>query len=249
MTHQTFSPRPGTTLGYVQTTGSGDLPGVIFLSGYKSDMTGTKATYLEAQCRKRGQPFVRFDYTGCPASSGDFNDGTIGLWAEDTLAVIDQLTTGPQILVGSSMGGWLALLAALKRPERVHSLVLIAAAPDFTEEIWRDEFTDAQRAEVEKNGIIYTPSNYGDPYSFTRAFFEDGRQNLLLNAPMDIRVPVRLLHGREDDSVPWEKSEKIKSLLTSDDVEITWIDDGDHRLSRDPDLLLIDAKIVELSRR
>lgn len=248
MTYDTFSPRPGTTLGYVQAKGSADLPGVIFLSGYKSDMTGTKATFLEERCRARGQGFVRFDYTGGPTSSGNYEDGTIGLWRDDTLAVLDQLTEGPQILVGSSMGGWIALLIARLRPERVKGLVLIAPAPDFTEEVWRDEFTDVQRAEVEKNGVIYIPSEYGDPYSFTRALFDDGRENLLLHAPIAVDAPVRILQGKQDHAVPWQKAERIKTQLTSKDVQIDFIDDGDHRLSRPEDLELLDRRVAEISR-
>lgn len=248
MTHQIFSPRPGTTLGYVQTRRTSAWPGVIFLSGYKSDMTGSKATFLEKQCKARGQSFVRFDYTGGPASSGSFEDGTIGLWRDDALAVLDQLTQGPQILVGSSMGGWIALLIARLRPERVKGLVLIAPAPDFTEEVWRDEFTSAQRAEVEKNGVIYIPSEYGDPYSFTRALFEDGRENLLLHAPIAVDVPVRILQGKQDHAVPWQKAERIKTQLTSKNVEIDFIDDGDHRLSRPQDLELLDRRVTEISR-
>lgn len=250
MSYQSFSPRPGVTLGYHKTeaTAAG-LPGVIFLSGYMSDMTGAKATYLEAACRARGQSFVRFDYRGRPASSGRFEDFGIGDWAQDALDVLDTLTEGPQVLVGSSMGGWLSLLLALKRPARVRGLVLLAAAPDFTEEVWQNEFNDAQRREVADKGVIYIPSQYGAPYPFSAPLFEQGRQNLLLGGPIAIDCPVRLLHGKADADVPWQKSEKIKSLLTSKDVTITWVDDGDHRLSREEDMAVLDGLVAGISRK
>lgn len=163
--------------------------------------------------------------------------------------MLDTLTTGAQVLVGSSMGGWISLLLARRRPERVKGLVLLAAAPDFTEEVWQGEFNDAQRREVTDKGVIYIPSQYGNPYPFSAPLFNQGRQNLLLNASIAIDCPVHLLHGKADADVPWQKSEKIKSLLTSNDVAITWVDDGDHRLSREQDMALLDSLVVGISRK
>ncbi|MDD9900452.1 MAG: alpha/beta hydrolase [Alphaproteobacteria bacterium] len=247
--YSTFSPRAGVSLAYRRFEGGEDFPGVIFLGGFKSDMTGGKATFLEEACTARNQSFVRFDYTGHGFSSGVFEDGMIGSWLQDALDVFDTLTTGPQIVVGSSMGGWISLLLALKRKERVHGLIGIAAAPDFSEDILHHELTDTQKAELEEKGITYKPSDYGDPYPITKKLLDEARENhLLLHDKINITCPVRLLHGKQDDAVPWQKSERIKQKLVSKDVQITWVDDGDHRLSRDQDLALLDAAVRALSR-
>jgi pimeloyl-ACP methyl ester carboxylesterase len=216
---------------------AGALPGIVFLGGFRSDMTGTKALFLDDYCRSRGRAFVRFDYFGHGASSGDFALATIGRWREDAIAVIDSLSAGPQILVGSSMGGWIMLLAALARPERIAALVGIAAAPDFTEELLWPRLAPAQRREIEEQGAVVLPSDY-DPagYLYTRALIEDGRRHLLLAAPIPLAVPVRLIHGMRDPSVPWQLSLRLAERLAGDDVALTLVKDGDHRLSRPADL-------------
>jgi pimeloyl-ACP methyl ester carboxylesterase len=225
----------GATIAYHRLCG--EPPGVVFLGGFRSDMTGTKALFLEDYCRRRGQAFVRFDYFGHGASSGDFAQGTIGRWREDAIAVIDSLTEGPQILIGSSMGGWIMLLAALARPQRIAALVGIAGAPDFTEELLGPRLTPAQRAEIMERGAVILPSAF-DPagYLYTRALIEDGRRHLLLGAPIALDVPVRLLHGLADASVPWQLSLRLAERLTSRDVALSLVKDGDHRLSTEPDL-------------
>lgn len=248
MTHQTFSPRPGVTIAFHRSAGaSKTLPGVIFCGGFRSDMTGTKATFLEAQCRERHQDFVRFDYTGHGSSSGAFEEGNIGSWLKDAEAVFDELTEGPQIIVGSSMGGWIALLLALGRADRVAGVIGLAAAPDFSEDIYNHEFGEEERRHLEKTGIVYRPSGYGDPYPLTKQLFEEARRHLLLKNKIAIRAPVRLIHGKKDPDVPFEKSREIAKALTSADVRVIYIDDGDHRLSRPEDLEVIDAAVIELS--
>jgi pimeloyl-ACP methyl ester carboxylesterase len=225
----------GAAIAYHRLEGS--APGIVFLGGFRSDMTGTKALFLEDYCRRRGRAYLRFDYFGHGQSSGDFADGTIGRWREDAVAAIDSLTEGPQILAGSSMGGWIMLLAALARPQRVAALVGIAAAPDFTEALLRPRLTPQQRREIEEAGRVVLPSDY-DPagYLYTGALIEDGREHLLLGVPIPLDVPVRLLHGLADASVPWQLSLRLAERLTSTDVVVTLVKDGDHRLSGEPDL-------------
>jgi pimeloyl-ACP methyl ester carboxylesterase len=218
----------------------GKAPGVVFLGGFMSDMTGTKATALEAFCRSRGQTFLRFDYFGHGVSSGAFRDATIGRWREDALAVLDGLTEGPQILVGSSMGGWIMLLAAVARPARVRALVGIAPAPDFTEDLMWPDFSPEQQKRLMEEGEITLPSAY-DPrgYVITRRMIEEGREHLLLRGTIPIACPVRLLHGIKDSDVPWEVSLRLAEKLASEDVAITLVKNGDHRLSTDADLALL----------
>ena len=228
----------GATIAYHRLAGM--LPGIVFLGGFRSDMTGTKALYLEEYCRRRGRAYVRFDYFGHGASSGDFASGTIGRWRDDAVAILDSLTEGKQILVGSSMSGWIMLLAALARPERIAALVGIAGAPDFTEELLWSRLTPAQRREIDEQGRVVLPSDY-DPagYLYTRALIEDGRKHLLLGKPVPVDVPVRLLHGMRDESVPWRLSLRLAELLASQDVAVTLVKDGDHRLSTPADLALL----------
>ncbi|MBP2301946.1 alpha/beta hydrolase family protein [Azospirillum picis] len=243
--------RGAATIAYCHTpagpAGQG-LPGVMFLGGFMSDMTGGKATALERWAVAQGLSFTRFDYQGHGASSGRFADGTIGLWADDALAVLDQVTSGPQILVGSSMGGWMMLLTALRRPERVAGLVGIAPAPDFTEELMWDIFDEGVRRQILEDGVWNRPSDYGpEPQPITRALIEDGRSHLLLRNPgggpsgasIAFDGPVRLLHGQRDPDVPWQLSLRIAEALTGDDVSVTLVKDGDHRLSRPQDLDLL----------
>jgi len=224
------------------------LPGVIFLSGFKSDMSGSKATALAEFCQARGQAFLCFDYFGHGQSGGDFLEGSIGRWRDDALAVLDQLTQGPQILIGSSMGGWLMLLTALLRPARIHGLVGIAAAPDFTEDLMLPEFSAAEQAMLRRDGRIARPSEYSDdPYIITWQLIEEARQHLLLRQPIDLRCPVRLLQGMADPDVPYQTALRLTERLVTPDVELHLIKDGDHRLSRPQDLALLFAELDKLS--
>lgn len=217
----------------------GRSPTVVFLPGFRSDMNGDKATALAAFCAERGQACLRFDYSGHGTSGGRFEDGTIGRWADDALAVIDRRSKGPLLLVGSSMGGWIALLVAPARKERVAGLVGIAAAPDFTEVLMWETMTFEQRRTLMDEGALHIPSQYGEPYPITRGLIEDGRKHLLLEAPIALDCPVRLLHGQCDPDVPWEMALRIAEQLTSEDVQVTLVKDGDHRLSRPQDLALL----------
>ena len=224
----------GASIAYHRTPGAG--PGVVFLSGFMSDMTGDKALWLEEFCGNRGQTFLRFDYQGHGASSGDFADGHVGVWASDTIAAIGQLTEGPQILIGSSMGGWIMLLAALAMPERVAGLIGIAAAPDFTEDLLLAELSAAQLAEIDAQGHTRIASDYDDDYVITKALLEEGRKNLVLRAEIALDCPVRLIHGLNDTSVPWETALRIQEKLRSTDVEVYLVKNGDHRLSKPENL-------------
>lgn len=234
--------KQGNKLAYAKTEGRG--PGVVFLGGFRSDMTGTKAMYLEERCRAWGRAFVRFDYFGHGVSDGRFEDGTLGRWLENALQVIDELTTGPQILVGSSMGGWLMLLAALARPNRVHALVGIAAAPDFLEDFNR--LSAAQQASLEKEGKCYFPSSQGEPYAITQALLDEAKQHYVLGGPIAIDCPIRLLQGMDDVEVPWQKAVRITERVTSNDVRIQLIKGGDHRLSTDVQLELLGNTVASL---
>jgi pimeloyl-ACP methyl ester carboxylesterase len=226
----------------------GKCPGVLFCGGYTSDMTGTKARALEAFCRVQGRAFTRFDYSGHGASSGDFADGTIGLWAEDALAIVDRATAGPLLVVGSSMGGWIMLLVALARPERIAGLIGVAAAPDFTADLLLPQATPGQRRTFADQGHWMQPSAYGgDPYPVTRRFLEEADQHLVLGAPLPINCPVHLLHGKRDPDVPWQTALRLAERLQSDDVTIELIKAGDHRLSSPRDLARITAAIERLA--
>jgi pimeloyl-ACP methyl ester carboxylesterase len=227
----------GTELAWIRLPGS--APTVVFLPGFRSDMTGDKATSLAAWCAEQGVAMLRFDYSGHGASSGDFLDGTIGAWAADALAAIDALTEGPLVLIGSSMGGWIALLTALARPQRVAALVGIAAAPDFTQRLMWESMLPAERASLQRDGVLYVPSQYGDPTPITKALIEDGARHLVLTGPIAIRCPVRLLHGQVDPDVPWELSLRIAEQVEAPDVRVILVKDGDHRLSRPSDLALL----------
>ena len=209
-------------------------------------MAGTKATYLDGFCAARGLPYVRFDYSGHGLSSGRFEDGTIGAWAEDAIAVIDHAADGPLVLVGSSMGGWIMLLAALARPDRIAGLVGLAPAPDFTEALIWNRLSDEERDRLLSAGRLETPSAYADePTLITRTLIEEGRRHLLLGAPIGIRCPVRLLHGMADPDVPHRLSLELAERLVSNDVRVTLIKDGDHRLSRAEALALLGNTLEE----
>jgi len=226
---------------------SGDAPGVLFCGGYTSDMTGTKASALARYCRSQGRAYTRFDYRGHGASAGRFADGTIGSWTGDALTVVDRVTEGPLIVVGSSMGGWIMLLLALARPARVQALVGIAAAPDFSEDLLA-RASAAERRQLAEQGYWLQPSAYGDaPYPVTRSLIEDGRQHLVLRGPIPITCPVHLLHGQRDPDVLWQIALRLAECLESDDVTIELIKAGDHRLSRESDLARITAAIERLA--
>ena len=216
-------------------------PTVLFLPGYASDMTGTKALALDEWAAKKGRAMVRFDYRGCGASGGAFEAFTIEDWRNDALRVLDSID-GPVVLVGSSMGGWLMLLVALARPERIAGMVGIAAAPDFTE--W--DFDSERRATLICDGRIVEASPYGGTTVYTHGMWESGQRNLLLGAPVDLDCPVRLIHGQADPDVPWQLSLTLAKVLRSDDVQVTLIKDGDHRLSRSQDIKLLVATVRKL---
>jgi pimeloyl-ACP methyl ester carboxylesterase len=229
---------PNGAIAYEALGGAG--PAVVFLGGLRSDMTGTKATFLRGWCAAQGRAFLRFDYTGHGASAGRFEDGTIGAWTADALAVIAAATAGPVVLVGSSMGGWVMLEVALAIPGRIAALVGIAAAPDFTEELMWDGFDAGQREALARDGAI-TLANPYDPagYRIGRALIEEGRTRLRLRGPIPISSPVRLLHGQRDAEVPWRTALRLADRLASEDVRVTLVKDGDHRLSRAADLALL----------
>jgi len=235
----------GATIAYRQRRGR--APGIMFLGGFMSDMTGTKAEALDRFCAGRDQAYLRFDYFGHGASSGDFKDGTIGRWKGDALAALDQLTQGPQILVGSSLGGWIMLLVALARPERVKALVGIAAAPDATEDLMWAELSETARETMMRDGLVRQPSQYSsEDYVLTRQLIEEGRRHLVLRAPIAIDCPVRLLHGMRDPDVPWRTSLTLAERLTGADVRVTLVKEGDHRLSNEADLGLLTQTIETL---
>ncbi len=236
-----FARPDGLRLAYRQQAGVG--PTIVFLPGYMSDMEGGKAVALQRWAAEQNRAMLRLDYAGCGASEGRFADGTLASWRDDVLLLLDALVEGPMILVGSSMGGWLALLVALARPDRVVGLIGIAAAPDFTE--WG--FTDADKALLATEGRIEEPSPYGeDPYVTTLAFWQSGQALRLLEGAIAIDCPVRLLHGQQDRDVPWYVAIKTAGLLRSSNVQTLLIKDGDHRLSRDGDIALLIRTVASL---
>lgn len=225
------------------------LPGVIFMGGFRSDKEGSKALYLEEQCKKRGQAFIRFDYAGHGQSGGKFTDGTIGQWTQDCLDILDHVADPKRqhILIGSSMGGWLMLLTAIQRSRRTAGLVGIAAAPDFTEDLMLKRMPLAMRDELFEKGFVTEPNEYSDePYIITKKLIEDGREHLLLRSSISIHCPVRLIQGRKDTSVPAHWADKIRNQLMTEDIKIIYIEDGDHSLSRESDLPVIDHQIRQI---
>jgi pimeloyl-ACP methyl ester carboxylesterase len=230
----------GVKIAFEQLRGKG--PTLVFLPGYMSDMTGTKALALEAWAVKRGRAMLRLDYSGCGASGGRFEDGTLDIWRDDVLTVIGLLVRGPVVLVGSSMGGWLMLLVARALGDQVKGMVGIAAAPDFTD--WG--YTSEEKGLLERHGRIDQPSDYGEPMATYAAFWRSGKANRQLTADIPITCPVRLLHGQCDADVPWDISMQLAARLRSDDVQVTLIKDGDHRLSREQDVVLLIATVAAL---
>jgi pimeloyl-ACP methyl ester carboxylesterase len=235
----------GIDLAYHRNPGAS--PGVVFLGGFTSDMTGIKATTLERWCRGRGHAFVRFDYSGHGASSGKFADGTIGRWAQEALEVLDRLTEGPQILVGSSMGAWLMLLAALARPDRIAALLGLACAADFTRYLLWERLDENLRERLRRERVISLPSPYGEPYIIALDLIEEAEQHRLLDRPeLPITCPVRLIHGMNDADVPWRTSLQVVERLTGSDVRLLLLKDGEHTLSRDQDLKLLTRVLGDL---
>ena len=230
----------------------GAAPGLFWLGGFKSDMKGAKALALDAWAAEHGRACARFDYSGHGESGGDFVEGTIGRWLEESLAVFTQFCRGPHVVIGSSMGGWMALLLAREIAKRqgeasLAGLVLIAPAPDFTEELMWKGFSPTARREIEENGIWHRPSDYGDPYPITRNLIEEGRSHLILGASIDVGCPVRILQGAQDPDVPWQHAVALTSRLAQDDVVLTLVKDGDHRLSRPEDLERLVKAVGEFS--
>jgi pimeloyl-ACP methyl ester carboxylesterase len=233
---------PRSTLAYRLTEGTG--PTVVFLPGYASDMTGTKAVALEAWARGRGQRFLRFDYAGCGASPGAFEEATLAGWRDDVLWMLDEVVKGPAVLVGSSMGGWLMLLAARARADQVKALVGIAPAPDFTD--WG--FSGEEKMTLLRDGRLERANRYGPtPTLYTRAFWSSGEANRLMFGEIAIDCPVRLLQGQRDADVPWNRTVQLAAMLRSADVQCTLIKDGDHRLSRDADIALLIRALVDVT--
>lgn len=240
-----FLQRPdGERLAWRRVDGRG--PAVVWMSGFKSDMAGTKAQALADWAIASGRAYLRFDYFGHGESSGDFAKGTITRWRLDALAVLDELVAGPALIVGSSMGGWLACLAAMAAPERVAGLVLVAPAPDFTEKLMAPQIPPEGLADLARDGVWHRPSLYGEPYPITRSLLEDGARWSILPGPVPIEVPVRILQGGEDPDVPWGHALELAKALNGADVVFSLIKDGDHRLSRPQDIARLIAAVEEL---
>jgi pimeloyl-ACP methyl ester carboxylesterase len=233
---------------------AGGSPGLFWLGGFNSDMRGTKALALDGWAAAHGRACTRFDYSGHGESGGAFIDGTIGRWLDESLAVFEQFCRGPQVVIGSSMGGWMALLLARAIARReakqatLAGLVLIAPAPDFTEQLMWNAFSDEVREEIRTKGVWMRPSEYGDgaPYPITRALIEEGRNHLLLGSAIEVGCPVRILQGAQDPDVPWQHAFALAHRLPAEDVVLTMIQDGDHRLSRPQDIARIIAAVAEM---
>ncbi|WP_424927188.1 alpha/beta hydrolase [Amaricoccus tamworthensis] len=246
MENSYFDTPQGRRIAYRRSPGSG--PGVVFLGGLRSDMTGTKAEFLEREITARGQAFLRFDYSGHGASSGTFEEGCIGEWAEDAFQAISTLTEGPQILVGSSMGGWMSLLMSKRLSTRIAGIVGIAAAPDFTEDSMWAWFSPEQKKQLIDAGRVEVPSDYSDePYVITKHFIEEGRNNLVLREPLPLAYPVRLLHGTDDTDVDLSVALRIVDHAACEDLQLTLVKGADHRFSTDACLAMILEKVAEIS--
>ncbi len=241
---QILATASGRSLAYHRHDGTG--PWIVFLGGLRSDMTGTKAVYLEDWARSQGRAFLRFDYSGHGQSSGTFTDGCIGDWAEDAAAALDALTDGPLILVGSSMGGWISLLMAKRSPDRLAGLVTIAAAPDFTEDGMWGAWSDEQKAALELDGQVALPSEYGEPMIITRRMIEDGRDQLVLRSPLRIDAPVRMLQGTADADVDMSVALRLLDHLEGGDTRLELVKGADHRFSDPPCLTTITRAVTEV---
>ncbi len=238
----------GPDLAYQTIEGNADLPTVAFLTGFRSDMSGTKAVYLSDLCAKTGQSFVRFDYRGHGQSGGAFEDSNIGLWLQDAFDMIDTLTKGPIIVVGSSMGGWIGLLVSLARKDRVAGYIGLAAAPDFTRDIPK-RMNETQKQSMEDRGFFELENNY-DPasYKITKSLLDEGEKHCLLDSAIDLQCPVRLIQGMKDSEVPWQMAHRIGNAITTKDKKIYLREEGDHRLSQADDLELLGNLVKELSK-
>lgn len=239
----------GRRIAYERVAGQGpdQASGVVFLGGFRSDMTGTKAQYLEAWAKAQGRAFLRFDYSGHGQSSGAFEEGCIGDWAQDAMAAVTALTEGPQIIVGSSMGGWIALLLARTMPAQVAGMVTIAAAPDFTEDSMWAGFDTDQRAALDRDGQIALPSEYGDPLIITRRLIEDGRGHLVLRDPLALPFPVRMLQGTADADVDMAVALRLLDHVTGGDIRLTLVKGADHRFSEPSNLHMIAAAVADVT--
>jgi pimeloyl-ACP methyl ester carboxylesterase len=235
-----------TDLAYVHYKGDGVLSPIMFLGGFRSDMKGTKALYLENFCREMNQEFIRFDYSGHGQSKGKFEDFTISDWLQDAYDILTHCTSRPVMLVGSSMGGWISLLLAINYPKHVHSMIGLAAAPDFTTWMERD-MTDAQKEELDRKGYFELPNDYDAPYVITKSLLHDGRQNTVLDKKISIKVPICLIQGKKDTAVPWELAEQIKKVIGEECVKVTYLDEADHRLSSAEQLDILSNIIKEMS--
>jgi pimeloyl-ACP methyl ester carboxylesterase len=244
--------QPGATRRIAVRAREGDQPGLFWLGGFKSDMQGTKAVALDGWAAERRRACIRFDYSGHGESGGDFVEGTIGRWLEESVAVFEQFCVGPQVVIGSSMGGWMALLLARELARRpapgatLKGLVLIAPAPDFTEELMWKGFSPDIRHQIETTGVWLRPSEYGDPYPITRNLIEEGRQHLVLGGSIEVGCPVHILQGAQDPDVPWKHAFALAHRLPAEDMVLTMIQDGDHRLSRPQDIARILSAVAEM---
>ena len=245
---QHYTKTTGEKLAYIQH--KRNTPHVVFIHGFKSDMGGTKCVAVDAWCEEQGISYTRFDCRGHGQSDGEFLDGCISDWLDDTLDILDHVVAEPCILIGSSMGGWLALLAALKRPKQIQALIGIAPAPDFTENLIWAQASKEQQEQLMQQGYYDVPNCYddGEPYRITKKLIEDGRNHLIMGNPININIPVRLLHGMADEDVPWQLSAKIAEQVTSDDVEIHTIKNAGHRMSEPGELELLKRTLSELTR-
>ena len=243
---QTLKRADNETLAYTKIEAPANKPTLVWLSGFNSDMSGSKALAVKDWAEANGFGYLAFDYFGHGQSSGAFKDGTISRWREDCLTAIDELTSGDLILIGSSMGGWMALLSALARKDRVQGMVLIAPAPDFTEKLLWKELSGAAQEAIAHDGFWMRPTDYGEPYPITRELISDGKTWSILDGPIDLSVPVTILQGKMDPDVPWTHALKVQEKIVSPDCVFHLIKDGEHRLSRDEDIkrLLLEVKLM-----
>lgn len=245
----TLTRADGETLAYTKIERSANSPTLVWLSGFNSDMAGSKAIAVKELAEAEGLGYLAFDYFGHGESSGDFAKGTISRWREDCLTAIDELSDGPLILIGSSMGGWMSLLTAKARKERIVGMVLIAPAPDFTSKLMWHDLPESARKEIMEKGMWMRPTPYGEPYPITRSLIVDGAQWSVLDDPIDLSVPVTILQGKVDPDVPWTHALKVQDALASADVEFILIKDGEHRLSRDQDIQRLMMEVKRLVRK